>query len=1154
MRYKSFLFLFWLCLAVSAQAVIKTFYFLPPADEEWQQGLPMMVANGGIPVLMETDAERCGWFKAIYYSEAPPTDLIIVLNSAPDEYQLGANGVEDEVPAHIDLKARFEVLGGNTVFFDADGGSSGWTVDDPGTTGSCGYSLAALVYDSDASLHGAFSCDAYPKVAASSCYTAGVSWPDKSFEEGTIPCMGVKKGVVGSVLDQGKKPMYNAASGCFESAAKFQQLFSETPGVNVKHCIDFGLSRSKNGYWKYDSMDEKDQGFFPLEWESNSGAGTKRVAYGGMAYGDGNGTAIANSAALAMKVSNWAALDAVTGLPFIDLYPAQDGEFDTGDNPNVYDNMSWDTRVGRAGTVGSEAYKGGDMKKNQHFCMESHASFEYRRGQFLSLRGDDDIWVYIDNRLAIDLGGMHLPAPGLVYLDTMGLNEGTKYDLDLFACDRRTEMSNLSVKTNIYFDQRQDLFVRSMDSYPNALEICKMGGSGSSCDAMQGDASVDVLCGGEIADQLAYFLTSRRAGDTLWLDESNPRCAASGSSLTCYGGIQIGAGKVSVETSKITDLTGSYVAWAKLEDPANPLKARIRKFTASNGVAVIATKVLVNGTVKDLAPPAQVVAGKRVPIYFAYGESADGVFQVDEEGGAGRTFQLDNTLGALGDEASLARLRLYRDSLGAAEALSSESFTIGAGGLCTLWVQGNYEATGSYTYRINVAGARTGSLALKVVQPVLEFRDASYEWAVHAAGPYAPLADVPYVGEAVSHYLVALDPVSGAICASCNFSLSGSSSKSGAPSSNPVLVVSAGVKNGKAVVDFAGKEEVAYPSVASVIVQGPSPQTRAAWDSLGFKAASVPVPVHASMHDKNGDGRPDSLVIAYSRPFASADSLPSLRIVWPVQSSDTMVVSRAQLHFFRQKGYADSLIVLSGWDFSKGTSTLGPGLVLSEATVADENSGLPATIFFQRSIDDRVAPVVKEAYYSAPNGSCGSSLASACLDKILVSFSEPLSLDSARAASVFPLAFRLSGNAGWSSAYEPMAQSWNDSTAVLFYQRYKGLPTPVALDSIRLAGSLQQPLLHDAFGNYPGATQQGVSIRDMESLAALPEKNLSRGDLSWTSVVEASRGTLVLRDLQGRALWSASLPVSPAQVRARAAVQGRLCLLHIGKRAWLVSF
>jgi len=88
---------------------------------------------------------------------------------------------------------------------------------------------------------------------------------------------------------------------------------------------------------------------------------------------------------------------------------------------------------------------------NFHFTFESHSQFTYVPGQTFSFTGDDDLWVYINDQLVIDLGGVHGAASGSVALDTLGLTPGATYDFDLFFAERHTTESNFAVQTSIVF-------------------------------------------------------------------------------------------------------------------------------------------------------------------------------------------------------------------------------------------------------------------------------------------------------------------------------------------------------------------------------------------------------------------------------------------------------------------------------------------------------------------------------------------------------------------------------------------------------------------------------------------------------------------------------------------------------------------------------
>lgn len=88
---------------------------------------------------------------------------------------------------------------------------------------------------------------------------------------------------------------------------------------------------------------------------------------------------------------------------------------------------------------------------NFSFTTELHLEFTYKGGETFSFTGDDDLWVFINGVLAIDLGGLHPPTSSSVSLDSLGLTKGTTYPIELFNAERHSTGSNFRVDTNLAF-------------------------------------------------------------------------------------------------------------------------------------------------------------------------------------------------------------------------------------------------------------------------------------------------------------------------------------------------------------------------------------------------------------------------------------------------------------------------------------------------------------------------------------------------------------------------------------------------------------------------------------------------------------------------------------------------------------------------------
>ena len=94
---------------------------------------------------------------------------------------------------------------------------------------------------------------------------------------------------------------------------------------------------------------------------------------------------------------------------------------------------------------------------NYHFTTELHATFDYVGGEIFNFTftftGDDDLWLFINGRLAIDLGGLHPEVSATIDLDQIAdqlqIVVGGTYPMDIFHAERRTSESNFRIQTTI---------------------------------------------------------------------------------------------------------------------------------------------------------------------------------------------------------------------------------------------------------------------------------------------------------------------------------------------------------------------------------------------------------------------------------------------------------------------------------------------------------------------------------------------------------------------------------------------------------------------------------------------------------------------------------------------------------------------------------
>ena len=93
------------------------------------------------------------------------------------------------------------------------------------------------------------------------------------------------------------------------------------------------------------------------------------------------------------------------------------------------------------------------LMSNFLFTTEIHVRFRYVSGQVFTFRGDDDLWIFVNDKLAMDLGSMHAAEVGTIDFDAqaseLGIVAGQSYDMDIFHAERHTLESNFRFETNI---------------------------------------------------------------------------------------------------------------------------------------------------------------------------------------------------------------------------------------------------------------------------------------------------------------------------------------------------------------------------------------------------------------------------------------------------------------------------------------------------------------------------------------------------------------------------------------------------------------------------------------------------------------------------------------------------------------------------------
>src|ERR1051326_4980811 len=98
--------------------------------------------------------------------------------------------------------------------------------------------------------------------------------------------------------------------------------------------------------------------------------------------------------------------------------------------------------------LGATGTTGGNDFHDFHFTSEVRFWFQYQANSpSLDFSGDDDVWVYVNGHLALDIGGIHGRVAKSFTIDTaaattFGLETGKVYEIAVCQAERNQTQSN----------------------------------------------------------------------------------------------------------------------------------------------------------------------------------------------------------------------------------------------------------------------------------------------------------------------------------------------------------------------------------------------------------------------------------------------------------------------------------------------------------------------------------------------------------------------------------------------------------------------------------------------------------------------------------------------------------------------------------------
>lgn len=333
-----------------------------------------------------------------------------------------------------------------------------------------------------------------------------------------IGCDGLVRGIVQDQLNADGKPVLaNAENACIQSAETFAEWYTS----NANNATIVGeitlFDNGKGGYVnRYGPNGEQWSGpriFTNVVYGGPAGAGCSMCQPSGAGqcfdpctpWNDNNQSCCGESSQ--------------------QVYDGSPLFFPLDDSPDALTDMRYRAKLpeqyGHNGWPFEDTVNPGAGTHDFHFTTEVVYWFEYKSdtNAVLDFTGDDDVWVFVNRRLAVDLGGVHVPENGTVTIDAasasrFGLTPNNVYEVRVLHAERKIEGSSFRLTLSGFDTSRSDCRPTCGDGIVTLGEECDDGVNDGGYEECAPGCVLGARCGdNQVQDDEDCDDGNRRDGD-----------------------------------------------------------------------------------------------------------------------------------------------------------------------------------------------------------------------------------------------------------------------------------------------------------------------------------------------------------------------------------------------------------------------------------------------------------------------------------------------------------------------------------------------------------------------------------------------------------------------------------------------------------------